>query len=51
MNLLSRKTGDEMFELLKKILGDKGITVYHENGSVKDLYTLSCEFAKAINKY
>jgi hypothetical protein len=49
INLLSSKDGDELFEKVKEILSRFGITVYNEDGSVKDLYTVVCEVAEVIN--
>ena len=49
INLLSCKNGDELFEKVTEILGRFGITVYNEDGSVRDLYTVLCEVAEVIN--
>lgn len=45
-DLLSSKNGDELFEKVKKLLDKFGITVYSEDGSVKDLYTVICEVSE-----
>ena len=50
MDLISSKNGDELFEKVKKLLNKFGITVYREDGSTKDIYTLLCEIAEVLNK-
>lgn len=49
INLLSSKDGDELFEKVEKLLGNFGINVYNEDGSVKDIYTVLCEVSEVIN--
>lgn len=50
MDLIASKDGDELFEKVKELLGKFGITVYNEDGSVKDIYTVLCEVAEVMNK-
>lgn len=50
INLLSSKDGNELFEKVKEILSRFGISVYKEDGSVKDLYTVVCEVAEVMNR-
>lgn len=50
IGLLSSKDGDELFDKVKEILSRFGITVYNEDGSVKDLYTVVCEVAEVMNR-
>lgn len=50
MDLLSSKNGDELFEKVLEILIRFGISMYNEDGSYKDTYTLLCEIAEVWNK-
>ena len=50
VNLMSSKTGDELFQKLTEIFNNMSISVKNENGSIKDLYTISCEVADVLNK-
>ena len=50
INLLSSKDGDELFEKVIETLNHFGITVYNEDGSVKNLYAVLCEVAEVMNK-
>lgn len=49
LSLLSCKNGDELFERVGNILIQYDISVYNNDGSVKDLYTLCCDVAEALN--
>ena len=49
IDLLASKDGDELFETVKTTLERVGITVYNEDGSIKDLYTVICEVAEVLN--
>ena len=50
VNLMSSKTGDELFQKIIEVLKNMGISVYNEDKTVKDLYTISCEVAEVWNK-
>lgn len=50
MDLISSKNGDELFEKVTEILKRFGISMYNEDGSYKDTYTLLCEIAEVWNK-
>ena len=50
MSLMSSKDGDELFEKTSEILKRIGVSVYNEDGSYKDTYTLICEIAEVWNK-
>ena len=49
INLLSSKDGNELFEKVTEALKHFGITVYNEDGSVKNLYAVICEVAEVMN--
>lgn len=50
MGLMSSKNGDELFEKTSELLKRIGVSVYNEDGSYKDTYTLICEIAEVWNK-
>lgn len=50
LSLLSCKNGDELFETVKELLGRAKISVYNEDGSVKDVQTVIYEVAAVINR-
>ena len=50
VDLMSSKNGDELFNKVTEILKQLGITVFNEDGSYKDTYTLICEISDAWNK-
>jgi hypothetical protein len=50
MNLMASKDGDELFEKTSELLKCIGVSVYNEDGSYKDTYTLICEIAEVWNK-
>lgn len=50
MSLMSSKNGDELFENTSELLKRIGVSVYNEDGSYKDTYTLICEIAEVWNK-
>lgn len=50
MDLLSSKSGDELFEKVTEVLKCFNISMYNADGSYKDTYTLLCEIAEVINK-
>lgn len=50
ITLLSSKNGDELFEKTSEILKRVGISMYNEDGSYKDTYTLICEISEVWNK-
>jgi hypothetical protein len=50
INLMSSKNGDELFEKVGNLLVQFDISVYNNDGSVKNVYTLCCDAAEALNK-
>ena len=50
ITLLSSKNGDELFEKTSEILKRVGISMYNEDGSYKDTYTLICEISEVWNR-
>lgn len=50
MDIMSSKDGDELFEKTSELLKRIGVSVYNEDGSYKDTYTLICEIAEVLNK-
>ena len=50
LDLMSSKDGDELFEKVTAILMQYGITIYNNDGSIKDLYTICSEVAALMNK-
>lgn len=50
IDLMSSKDGDELFDKVTEILKQLGITVFNEDGSYKDTYTLICEISDVWNK-
>ena len=50
LRLLSSKDGDELLANTSEMLNHLGISVYNDDGSYKDIYTLLCEIAKVWNK-
>ncbi len=50
MGLMASKDGDELFEKTSELLKRIGVSVYNEDGSYKDTYTLICEIAEVWNK-
>lgn len=50
IDVMTSKNGDELFESVVGILNRLGISMYNEDGSYKDTYTLICEIAKVWNK-
>jgi hypothetical protein len=50
MSLMSSKNGDELFEKVGNLLVQFDISVYNDDGSVKDVYTLCCDVAEVLNK-
>lgn len=49
LQLLSCKSGDELFEKTAEILERIGVSVYNEDRSYKDIYTLLCEISEVWN--
>ena len=47
--LMSSKNGDELFERIGNLLIQYDVSVYNEDGSVKDLYALCCDVAETLN--
>lgn len=50
LSLMSCKDGNELFERVGNILIQFDISVYNDDGSVKDLYALCCDVAEVLNK-
>lgn len=50
LSLLSCKNGDELFERVGNLLVQYNISVYNDDGSVKDVYALCCDVVKVFNK-
>jgi hypothetical protein len=50
MSLMSCKNGDELFEKVGNLLVQFDISVYNDDGSVKDVYTLCCDVVEVLNK-
>ena len=50
IDMMSSKDGDELFEKTSELLKRIGITMYNEDGSYKDTYTIICEIAEVWNK-
>jgi hypothetical protein len=50
VDLMSCKEGYELFDKIEEILNNLGISVYDENGKMKDLYVLCCDVAEVLNK-
>ena len=50
LSLLSSKNGDELFERVGNLLIQYDVSVYNEDGSVKNLYELCCDVAEVLNK-
>lgn len=50
MEIMSCKDGKELFYKVENILGEFGIDIYNDDGTVKSLYEICCEVAKVLNK-
>ena len=50
IDVMASKDGDELFEKTSDVLKHIGVSVYNEDGSYKDTYTLICEIAEVLNK-
>jgi hypothetical protein len=50
MDIMASKDGNELFEKTSELLKRIGVSVYNEDGSYKDTYTLICEIAEVWNK-
>ena len=50
IDIMSCKEGYELFDKIEEILNNLGISVYDENGKMKDLYALCCDVAEVMNK-
>ena len=50
IDLLGSKDGDNLFEKTSEVLKRIGVSVYNEDGSYKDTYTLLCEIAEVWDK-
>ena len=49
LQLLSCKSGDELFEKMVSILAHFDIEVVDENGNDKSFYRLCCDVAEVLN--
>lgn len=50
MNLISCRSGDELFEKLVSILARFDIEVVDSDGNDKSFYALCCDVAEVLNK-
>ena len=50
MDIMSCKDGDELCEKTSELLKCIGVSMFNEDGSYKDTYTLLCEIAEVWNK-
>ena len=50
IEIMSCKEGYEIFDKIEEILKGFNISVYRENGTIKDLYELCCDVAEVLNK-
>ena len=50
IDMMSCKDGDELFEKTSELLRRIGVSLFNEDGSYKDTYTLLCEIAEVWNK-
>jgi hypothetical protein len=50
IDMMLCQDGDELFEKTSDVLKRIGVSVYNEDGSYKDTYTLICEIAEVLNK-
>ena len=50
VDLMSSKNGDELFSKVTEILKRFDISMFNEDGSYKNTYTLLCEIAEVWNK-
>lgn len=49
MDVMTSKNGNELFEKVGNLLVQFDISVYNDDGSVKDVYTLCCDVAEVLN--
>ena len=49
LDVMASKNGDELFEKTLEVLNRIGVSMYNEDGSYKDTYTLICEVAEVWN--
>ena len=50
IDLMSSKEGYELFDKIEEILKSFNISVYREDGAIKDLYEVCCDVAEILNK-
>ena len=50
IDVMASRDGDELFEKTSEILKRIGVSMYNEDGSYKDTYTLLCEIYDVWNK-
>ena len=50
VDLMSSRNGDELFGKVTEILKRFDISMFNEDGSYKDTYTLLCEISEVWNK-
>ena len=50
INLMSSKNGDELFQRVANIFVQFDISVYKDDGSVKDLYEVCDDIVEVLNK-
>ena len=50
LSLKSCNDGNELFKKVGNLLIQFDVSVYNDDGSVKDLYTLCCDVIEVLNK-
>ena len=50
IDIMSCEQGYELFDKIEEILKAFNISVYRENGTIKDLYEVCCDVAEVLNK-
>jgi len=50
IDVMSCEEGYELFDKIEAILNGFNISVYRENGRIKDLYEVCCDVAEVLNK-
>jgi hypothetical protein len=50
VDLMSSKEGYELFDKIEEILKSFNISVYREDGTIKDLYEVCCDVVEILNR-
>jgi hypothetical protein len=50
IDVMSCEEGYELFDKIEAILNGFNISVYHEDGRIKDLYEVCCDVSEVLNK-